>query len=301
MSKQGNHTHRNARAIVGRPSRAFFASAGSLALVLGLAACGENPFDASGEAGGQSAADEGQAPSFGEIQQDMFSAMLEADSVTITGEVQAGDADLDEYFTGLDEDAVGDLSISGALDGTASEMTFAAGDSSFSERAVDGEEYVQGEGYAQLLATELEDVAEVEEAFIAELIGEQWIQLDDAQGQVFSAEDFITTWQQELDNEDIAEMTAETETRDGQEVWVYSSDDGEFVVAAEGEPYLLELSDENSHYVFSQWNESQAPEAPEDVITLEEISQAIAEEQNGETADNGAADEDADQTDAETT
>ena len=115
------------------------------AVGLALTGCGYNPFDDSAVGGSQSqeaAAD--QAPAFGEIRQDAFEAMLDADSVTISGEVEAGDADLDELFDGIEEDTTGELQISGAADGTASQMSFTAGGSDFTQRAVDGQEYFRG-------------------------------------------------------------------------------------------------------------------------------------------------------------
>lgn len=271
-----------------RPSRTSAAHRAPLAgvalvAVTALSACG-NPFDAS-ELDGASPAG---TPQFGEIREEVFSAMLAADSVTISGEVQAGDADLDALFEGVDDDAVGDLQITGAVDGTNSEMSFTAGGNSFTQRAVEGEEYFRGEDFASLLISELdEDIAEaVDESFIEETVADAWVQFTDGgDGSVFSAADVITTWQQELDGEELGSMSAVTEDREGSPVWVYRADEGdtEFVVAAEGEPYLLEVREGESFYQFSDWNESPTPEAPENIITLDEIFAAIAEDQGWPT------------------
>lgn len=252
-----------------------------------LAGC-SNPFDArdledSGADAQQPDATEAEAPAFGDIREDMFSTMLAAESVTITGEVEAGEADLDELFDGLDDDTTGSLSISGALDGTESEMSFAAGGSSFTQRAVEGQEYFRGEDFAALLVSELDDeVADlVDQEFVEETISDSWVLFEDSAGSVFSAEDFITTWQNELTGDDVDAMAARAEERDGEPVWVYTADGGEseFVVAAGDEPYLLEITDEDSQYQFTDWNASEPPEAPDDVITLDEIFEAIAEQQ----------------------
>ncbi|NDK31092.1 hypothetical protein [Nesterenkonia haasae] len=276
---------------------------------LGLAAC-SNPFDArDAEDPGSDLQDtdamEAEVPAFGDIRDDMFSAMLAAESVTIDGEVEAGEADLDELFDGLDDDTTGSLSISGALDGSESEMSFSAGGSSFTQRAVDGQEYFRGEDFAALLVSELDDeVADlVEEDFVEETISDSWVLFEDSAGSVFSAEEFITTWQNELTGEDVDAMAAHAEERDGETVWVYTADGGEseFVVTAEDGPYLLEITDEDSHYEFTEWNASGPPEAPENVITLDEIFEAIAEQQgwdpdaleNEESDDGGAEEPDA--------
>lgn len=262
------------------------------AAALGLAGCG-NPFMYEGETDQQADA---APPVFGEIREEVFAAMLAADSVTITGEVEAGEAELDELFAGLDDETTGELAISGALDGTDSEMSFSAGGSSFTQRAMEGQEYFRGEDFATLLVSELdEEVAElVDEEFVEEVIADSWVMFDDAEGAVFSAEEFIATWQSELTGDDVDSMAAEAQDREGQQVWVYSADggDSQYIVAAEGDPYLLEIRDEESQYTFTQWNDSASPEVPESVITLDEIFDAIAEDQGWDPEDleNGETD-----------
>lgn len=279
------------------------------AAAVGLVGCG-NPFDAtdrdgSGSETEQTEAAETEVPAFGDIREDMFSAMLDADSVTIDGESEAGEADLDELFDGVDDDTTGTLSISGDLDGSESEMSFSAGGSSFTQRAVDGQEYFRGEDFAELLVSELDDeVAElVEQDFVEETISDSWVLFEDSAGSVFSAEEFITTWQNELTGDDVDAMAAHAEEREGETVWVYTADSGEseFVVSADDEPYLLEITDEDSHYELTEWNSSGPPEAPDNVITLDEIFEAIAEQQGWDSDaldddvsdDEGAEDPDA--------
>lgn len=262
------------------------------AAVVGLAGCG-NPFLYDGDADPQTDA---APPAFGEIREDVFASMLAADSVTITGEVEAGEAELDELFAGLDDETAGELAISGALDGTDSEMSFSAGGSSFTQRAVGGQEYFHGEDFAALLVSELDDeVAElVDQEFIEEVIADSWVMFDDAEGAVFSAEEFIATWQSELTGDDVDAMTAQVEDREGQQVWVYAADGGEsqYIVAAESDPYLLEIRDGESQYTFTEWDDSASPEVPDSVVTLDEIFDAIAEDQgwDPEDLDNGGTD-----------
>lgn len=270
-----------------------------------LTAC-DNPFDATGggpapateepgegteagTGGGQAEAPT-EAPSFGEIQDEMWEAMLAADSVTIEGEVEAAEADLDELFEGIDEDAVGDIRISGSLDGSDAEMSYSAGEgNTFTQRTVEGTEYFRGEDFGALLLDELDDeVAElIDEDFLNSVMEDQWVEFSaDGSGSAYSAEDVFTGWQADLAGEDLDGLTGEVQERDGEHVFVYTveeDDEREYVVAAQGEPYLLAWQDEDSRYVFSEWNEAGEPEEPENVITLDEIFEAIAEEQGWPT------------------
>lgn len=252
---------------------------------LALTSCAYNPFEDASAHGGSPGGQAGsQAPvPFGELRDEMFQAMREADSVSITGEIEAGDADVDEVFADIDTDTVGELTISGALDGTATQMSFSAGGYSFTQMARDGQEYFRGEDFAALLVGELdESVAEdVSEELVAEIVADQWVTFgDDTESTVFSAEEFIATWEEELQGDDIDAMTGTSQTRDGEPVWVYTADGGEseFTVAASGEPYLLEIVDDDSRYVLEDWGSSEPPETPENVITLDDIFDEIADE-----------------------
>lgn len=273
--------------------------------LLALTAC-DNPFDVSGgdsapsteepaegteaEAGAEEVPEE--APTFGEIQEEMWEAMLAADSVTIEGEVQAAEADLDELFEGIDEDAVGDIRISGSLDGSDAEMSYSAGEgNAFTQRTVEGTEYFRGEDFGTLLLAELDDeVAEaVDEDFLNRVMEDQWVEFS-AEGEAgaYSAEDIFAEWQSELAEEDLDGLTGEVAEREGQQVFVYTAEDDdsrEYVVSAEGEPYLLAWEDEESSYSFSQWDAAEQPETPENIITLDEIFEAVAEEQGWPTDD----------------
>lgn len=270
-----------------------------------LTAC-DNPFDATGgdpapaaeepgegteagTGGGQAEAPT-EAPSFGEIQDEMWEAMLAADSVTIEGEVEAAEADLDELFEGIDEDAVGDIRISGSLDGDDAEMSYSAGEgNTFTQRTVEGAEYFRGEDFGTLLLAELDDeVADaVDQDFLNGVMEDQWVEFPaEDGGGAYSAQDIFAEWQSDLEGEDLDGLTGEVEERDGEHVFVYTveeDDEREYVVAAQGEPYLLAWQDEDSRYVFSEWNEAGEPEEPENVITLDEIFEAIAEEQGWPT------------------
>lgn len=289
---------------------------------IGLAAAGllvltscDNPFDADAgdaasathepaegtegteaEAGAQEAPEE--APTFGEIQDEMWEAMQAADSVTIEGEVQADEADLDELFDGIDEDAVGDIRISGSLDGDDAEMSYSAGEgNTFTQRTVEGSEYFRGEDFGTLLLAELDDeVADaVDQDFLNGVMEDQWVEFPaEDGGGAYSAQDIFVEWQSDLEGEDLDRLTGEVEERDGQQVFVYTAEDDdsrEYVVAAQGDPYLLAWQDEQSRYTFSEWDEAEEPETPENIITLDEIFEAVAEEQGWPIEDIDDADD----------
>ncbi|GAB3192303.1 hypothetical protein [Nesterenkonia suensis] len=260
-----------------------------------LASCGANPF--TGEDQDVPDADtaaEAEVPTFAEIQEPMWEAMLSAETVTIEGQVEAGEADLDELFEEIDEDAVGDIILTGALDGRDSEMSYSVGEgNTFTQRMVDGVEYHRGEDFGSLLYRQLDDevAAAVEPELIEELVADQWVEFSaDGSASIFSAQDFLTIWEREVAEEDLDDVTGVRETRDGEEVYVYAEEDGEaeYVVAASGPPHLLELRDEDSRYTFTEWNVADTPEEPENVITLDDIFDAIAEQQGWPTDDDGA-------------
>lgn len=258
----------------------------ALAVMLALSAC-DNPFAAEEEPGANG---EAGPPTFEDLQDQLWETMLSAESVTIEGEVEAGEAELDELFGSIDEDERGEITLTGAADGTHSEMTYTAGEgNSFSQRAVEGVEYFRGEDFAELFRSGLdEEIAEaVDDEFLEDLIADQWVQVAEDGGAVFSAEDFLRTWQRELDDEDVAGVAAQEDTRDGEQVWVYSDEEGEteYVVAAEGEPVLLELRDEENHYTFGEWDSAELPEEPEDAMTTDDIFDAIADDQGWPTED----------------
>ncbi len=309
LCNTGGMTNANTpEAVTAAPARpALLRSAGLAAAGLLLLTACDNPFDAAGgdpapatqepgegtEAGTGAEDDQEvpeEAPTFGEIQEEMWDAMLAADSVTIEGEVEAAEADLDELFEGIDEDAVGDIRITGTLDGSDSEMSYSAGEgNTFTQRTVEGTEYFRGEDFGALLLDELdEDVAElIDEDFLNSVMEDQWVEFSaGGSGAAYSAEDVFLDWRDDLAGEDLDGLAGEVEEREGDYVYVYTVDgdeDREYVVAAQGEPYLLEWEDEDSRYVFSEWNEAGDPEEPENVITLDEIFEAIAEEQGWPT------------------
>ncbi|WP_146341361.1 MULTISPECIES: hypothetical protein [Nesterenkonia] len=52
---------------------------------------------------------------------------------------------------------------------------------------------------------------------------------------------------------------------------MFEEDDFTFVVSSAEEPLIMEINDGENTYSFAEWGESEAPEAPDDVITIEEI------------------------------
>lgn len=274
---------------------ALVASACTVSLLAGTACAEDEPADdlTAEDAGQQedgTGSGEGEAqgedsvPTFGEIHEEMWDAMLEAETVSLQGRVEADEANLDEIFDELDDDAEGTLHITGATDGSNSEMEFSAGDDySFTLRSVDGSDYVRGEDFAELLISSLDDdvVEAAGEDTIRGIVEDRWVDLTAEGGAVPSVAELIEDMRDDIDSDDIAEITGELEERDGHEVYVYTDEDGEdeIVVAAEGAPYLLELRlGDDYQFTFSEWNEAETPEAPEDALTDDElIDQVIAE------------------------
>ncbi|WP_261624380.1 hypothetical protein [Nesterenkonia marinintestina] len=240
---------------------------------LALTACGES------------------TPEFSEIEEDMWSAMDEAESVTLDGGGLIGESALDESDA---EAALGDLGleegdevtadIRGAVDGSAVAMTITMGDSMEIDAVqVDETAYTEATIITDAMETGTQDMAGMEfdtEALASELDG-RWFEAPSS-GEPFEIRDSFEEIRSDLEDR-TDDLEGTNEDRDGVEAHVYSNgeegdDEVEIVVAAdEEEPYMLSVTYDGSSANFSDWNDTELPEAPSDTIDQSDLEQLLIE------------------------
>lgn len=241
------------------------------------------------------------APDIAEIEDAMWDSSLNQESVTISAEMPmdsvAAASEGTEGTEGSEdsEEAAGtiQLGISGDMEGDGYAYTINESLGDFrvfldqSLQSIDSviEEYEEVQGEEQGPSPE-----ELREQLEPE--GE-WVDITSLAPALETPREFIENFRSSMLSsagvEDLSEWDAETETdtHEGQDVWVYSSEnDGatvEFVVLAdEDEPLLMQVNSEaegqETVVTFSDWNEVDEVERPEgDVIISEEDFLVIAE------------------------
>ncbi|WP_261624379.1 hypothetical protein [Nesterenkonia marinintestina] len=252
---------------------------------------GDDADDAEGAVDGSEASEdltaglaEGEAPELAEIEDHLWETMLEAESVTISGTSPLGDSQLDDYFAevveDVDEDTPAELSVAGTLDGSASESHIRIGeDLDLTVITVGGRTYLKGEDFAHItaLSSSHENAEFVDQSVIDEVLAGRWIDLGSAEEMAsLSPQSLLEQWRDTL-FEDVEDITGEAEQQDGEEVWVYTSADGgtTYVVSADDEPHLVGVDDGDTSLTLTDWDETEPVEAPEDSLTMDEVTQAL--------------------------
>lgn len=191
-------------------------------------------------------------------------------------ESAAGDPEVELTYTG---DLTGDGSSAeysyGEFGGVEMQGTFLSfGDAQYQSR----------DGFISDLLLSAPEDAELPEEEIAEAFDRDWIDHSDFEIMMnYTAEQYIEEIRDNLplviQEDSLADLDAEgTEgTHEGEDVWIYETDDIELIVLAEeDEPLMLSLDigieGIESSVLFSEWNESESPEEPEEdeVYTAEE-------------------------------
>lgn len=240
--------------------------------------------------------DDAQAPQLAEIEDEVWDASASQDSVNISGEMAAALFGWDSLSAEEepDEQAEGaenvDVTIAGDSEGQGS--IYQVGD--VFDYVIFGDDIYQSvdsvvaeyELSQPPEGTEAPTSAEVRQAFEAE---GSWANVGPTgRDYVETPADFVTNFHEGflatsgLDSLSDAGLEGASDTRDGQNVWVYRTDQGEdfielVVNADESQPLLRKLSYDmggNEFDVdFSDWNESEAPQEPaeEEVIDPDEV------------------------------
>ena len=203
----------------------------------------------------------------------------------------------DEDSNRDDEDAMAryELVYTGDLTGAGSSVEYDYGE-------VDGVEH-QGEilsfedsafqsadsFISDLLLSAPEDIELPEQDEIEEAVDREWIDHTDFEIQMnHTAEQYLEELQDSTEmlllEDSLADLDAEASegTHDGQDVWIYETEDVEIVVLADEEEPLLLVMDIDTQGIestieFTEWNESEGPEAPEDdeVYSAEEAMEIV--------------------------
>lgn len=240
--------------------------------------------------------DDAQAPQLAEIEDEVWDASASQDSVNISGEMAAALFGWDSLSAEEepDEQAEGaenvDVTIAGDSEGQGS--IYQVGD--VFDYVIFGDDIYQSvdsvvaeyELSQPPEGTEAPTSAEVRQAFEAE---GSWANVGPTgRDYVETPADFVTNFHEGflatsgLDSLSDAGLEGASDTRDGQNVWVYRTDQGEdfielVVNADESQPLLRKLSYDmggNEFDVdFSDWNEAEAPQEPaeEEVIDPDEV------------------------------
>lgn len=240
--------------------------------------------------------DDAQAPQLAEIEDEVWDASASQDSVNISGEMAAALFGWDSLSAEEepDEQAEGaenvDVTIAGDSEGQGS--IYQVGD--VFDYVIFGDDIYQSvdsvvaeyELSQPPEGTEAPTSAEVRQAFEAE---GSWANVGPTgRDYVETPADFVTNFHEGflatsgLDSLSAAGLEGASDTREGQNVWVYRTDQGEdfielVVNADESQPLLRKLSYDmggNEFDVdFSDWNEAEAPQEPaeEEVIDPDEV------------------------------
>lgn len=248
-----------------------------LAALLALTGCGAGGDSAAGEeasSGGPSAsstaedADVPEAPAYAEIEADLWDTMLQADSVTITGEMPR---------TFLNPDGDGESRVAyeftGAVDGADSGFRRSSGGTVTSDARLVGEAYYEPAEVPLRNMSRILGDAELSDAALEEAEG-RWVEWADFYGvEDRTTEVFLEDLRTALEGRDpLVTFDGETRTRDGEDVWVYSDGVFEAVVRPGEDPVLLscvgDARDGAFELTFRDWNSSEEPGAPPEQKTM---------------------------------
>lgn len=244
----------------------------------GLAGVALLTLTACGGGGEDPAAEESQtpevppAPEYTEIESDIWDTMLAAESVTLSVELSAA-----LMNPQASSDAVVEQEYTGSLDGTASTFHELNDGVTTEMHMLEDAIYVPGELELESIARASGDAFSAED-FAAEFEG-KWV---DYSGQVDRSQASTAAFLEQMrssmeDNGAASSLEGEAETREGEDVWVYTGGGVEAVVRAGDEPVLLsyagESGDESVDLTFEDWDASEGPEEPaeEDVLSLDEV------------------------------
>lgn len=220
-------------------------------------------------------AEAGGAPAIEEIEADLWRAMEDAESVVLDAEVPAGADEVEAEIDGEGADTIVQH-YSGQMDGSALTLREEAGDASAEYITFEDGTYLRGED--ELAAVARQFPGEIDEDELAPEFEGKWVDYSEIFPDGFTVDEWLEDFRGSLEaSGGFGELDAEADTRDGEDVWVYTDDRREIVVRAGDDPVLLSVYADDDGDVFdvrfSQWDEAEEPERPaeEDILTIEDM------------------------------
>lgn len=268
----------------------------SVALLV-LTACGDNDeADESSEDGAQGEVDpegaqdqghepdeiaedeDGDPPQIEEIADDIWNTMENSESAVMEATRPLDPEELEGLAEpeDVDDDATLRERYSGQADGSALTVLREAEGAEAEYITFDGETYLRGEHELEAFLDQYP--GEFEEAELRQEFEGKWVEYTDFFPEGFSITEQLAVFRESFEEfGGFGELEGTAEERDGEEVWVYTDENREFVVRAGEDPVLLSVFAENDGEVveatFSDWDEAEEPEKPdeEDILTMEDL------------------------------
>lgn len=232
-------------------------------------------------------------PALSDIDDLMWETVQEQESVTISADMSQLMGTLDDgsnMFGGMFGPDGDSVKIYGDLDGTS--MAVALGEDDLMRVFGQDAAYLSGDAIFSIFGGEGLTEQEVFEG-ITEEFADTWIdfsnELDDEEFNIGTLLSELQDSWAEGDDSDETPITRDEisdegihEVRDEQDVWVYEgAEDGqELVIEANHDaPIIVAISDGDNTMTFSDWNETESPERPEEsqIIDEDEFEQRMME------------------------
>lgn len=241
-------------------------------------------------------ADAGAPPAMEEIEDDLWDAITEQDSVSMRVE-QPEPVD-DESSPGAPAESQEEqdqlvFDYSGHIHGEGSQLKYSVQGLEDTVLVFDDTGYQTVDGVVSDFESQVPPGQEAPfdpADFRAELESEgSWVEIDLDQAELqLTTADYVENVQGNMEeilgtpSLDSLDLSVETQTQDGTEVWVYSDDQYEITTTADvEEPLLMSIEITDSPFAstihFSDWNESGSPESPpeEEIVDLDTVQRIV--------------------------
>lgn len=241
-------------------------------------------------------ADAADPPAMDELEDDLWDAIIEQDSVSMRVEQPEPVDDESAPETPAEGEEEQDQLVfdySGHIHGEGSQLTYSVQGLQDTVLVFDDTGYQTVDGVVSDFESQVPPGQEAPfdpEDFRAELESEgSWVEIDLDQAELqLTTADYVENVQGNMEeilgtpSLDSLDLNVEAQTQDGTEVWVYSDDQYEITTTADVEdPLLMSIEITDSPFAstihFSDWNESESPESPpeEEIVGLDTVQRIV--------------------------